>query len=70
MRAAVSKTAAFPLSQASRKRIPHSAEFLDEELAPVPSSGVPEEFRKLSRFVPMIVLVPRSAVRGGTGEQD
>lgn len=30
----------------------------------------PEEFRKLSRFLPMIVLVPRSAVRDGTGEKD
>ena len=70
MRAAVSKTAVFPPSQARRKRIPRSAEFLDEDLAPVPPSGVPEEFRKLACFLPMIVLVPRSAVRDGTGEKD
>jgi DNA-binding response OmpR family regulator len=37
--------------------------FLDEDLASVPVSGVPEEFRKLSRFLPVIVLVPKSAVR-------
>jgi DNA-binding response OmpR family regulator len=36
--------------------------FLDEDLASVPVSGVPEEFRKLSRFLPVIVLVPKSAV--------
>jgi hypothetical protein len=28
----------------------------------VPASDVPEEFRKLSRFLPVIVLVPKSAV--------
>jgi DNA-binding response OmpR family regulator len=36
--------------------------FLDEALASVPVSGVLEEFRKLSRFLPVIVLVPKSAV--------
>lgn len=29
----------------------------------MPLSGIPEEFRKISRFLPMIVLVPKSAVR-------
>ena len=69
MRAAT-KTAVFPVSQTRRKPIFHSAEFLDENLASVPLSGVPEEFRKLSRFLPMIVLVPRSAVRDGTSKND
>jgi DNA-binding response OmpR family regulator len=36
--------------------------FLDEKLASVPASDVPEEFRKLSRFFPVIVLVPKSPV--------
>jgi DNA-binding response OmpR family regulator len=36
--------------------------FLDEKLASVPASGIPENFRKLSRFFPVIVLVPKSAV--------
>ena len=36
--------------------------FLDEKLASVPASGIPENFRKLSRFLPVIVLVPKSAV--------
>src|ERR1700720_1512554 len=37
--------------------------FLNEDLASVPVSGIPEEFRKLSRYLPVIVLVPKSAVR-------
>jgi len=35
---------------------------LDEKLASVPASGIPGNFRKLSRFFPVIVLVPKSAV--------
>jgi two-component system alkaline phosphatase synthesis response regulator PhoP len=37
--------------------------FLDEQLASVPVSDIPEDFRKLSRFFPVIVLVPKSAVK-------
>jgi DNA-binding response OmpR family regulator len=36
--------------------------FLDEELTSVPASDIPEDFRKLSRYLPVIVLVPKSAV--------
>ena len=36
--------------------------FLDEDLASLPASGIPKEFRKLSRFLLMIVVVPKSAV--------
>jgi DNA-binding response OmpR family regulator len=36
--------------------------FLEERLASAPASGIPEDFRKLSRFFPVIVLVPKSAV--------
>jgi DNA-binding response OmpR family regulator len=36
--------------------------FLNENLASVPASDIPEDFRKLSRFFPVIVLVPKSAV--------
>jgi two-component system, OmpR family, alkaline phosphatase synthesis response regulator PhoP len=36
--------------------------FLDEKLASVAASGIPEDFRKLSRFFPVILLVPKSAV--------
>ena len=36
--------------------------FLDEELTSVPASDIPEDFRKLWRYLPVIVLVPKSAV--------
>jgi DNA-binding response OmpR family regulator len=36
--------------------------FLDENLASVPASDIPDDFRDLSRFFPVIVLVPKSAV--------
>jgi DNA-binding response OmpR family regulator len=36
--------------------------FLDEKLCSVPASDIPEDFRKLSRFFSVIVLVPKSAV--------
>jgi DNA-binding response OmpR family regulator len=36
--------------------------FLDENLAFVPASDIPEDFRKLSRFFSVILLVPKSAV--------
>jgi DNA-binding response OmpR family regulator len=36
--------------------------FLDEKLASVPASDIPEDFRKLSRYFPVIVLVRKSPV--------
>jgi DNA-binding response OmpR family regulator len=36
--------------------------FLDEQLASVPSSDIPEDFQELSRFFPVIVLVPKSPI--------
>ena len=44
-------------------------QFLDEDLALVPASGIPEEFHKLSRFLPVIVLVPKSAVPDKTTQK-
>jgi Transcriptional regulatory protein, C terminal len=35
--------------------------FLDEQLASMPASGIPEDFRKLPHFFSVIVLVPKSA---------
>jgi hypothetical protein len=46
----------------------NSSHFLDEDLVLVPVSGVPGEFRKLSRFLPVFVLIPKSAVRSKTKE--
>jgi hypothetical protein len=36
--------------------------FINEKLTSSPASGIPENLRKLSRFFPVIVLVPKSAV--------
>jgi hypothetical protein len=57
------RTAISPFRQP--KEVPNlsSTHFLNEDLASVPISSIPEEFRKLSRFLPVIVLVPKSAVR-------
>src|SRR5258708_15993673 len=43
--------------------------FLDEKLASVPASGISEEFRKLSRYVPVLGLVPRSALHDATTQK-
>src|ERR1700740_2875173 len=60
------KAASFPLPQAETAFDSNPMHFLDEELAAVPVSGVPEEFRKLSSYLPVIVLVPKSAVHDKT----
>jgi DNA-binding response OmpR family regulator len=43
--------------------------FLDENLASVPASDIPDDFRDLSRFFPVIVLVPKSAVHDKTTQK-
>src|SRR5260370_8084041 len=43
--------------------------FLDEKLACVPASVISEEFRKLSRYLPVLVLVPKSAVHDETTQK-
>src|SRR5580693_6663712 len=56
------KAAISPFVQAKTEVDSNPMRFLNEDLASVPVSGIPEEFRKLSRFLPVIVLVPKSAV--------
>jgi DNA-binding response OmpR family regulator len=67
--AATMKTAIFPFRQPVTEPIANSIQFLDEDLALVPAAGIPEEFRKLSRFLPVIVLVPKSAVQDKTTQK-
>src|ERR1700727_2744947 len=58
-------TMKIPISPSTRTKTEpnaNSIQFLDEDLTLVSASGIPEEFRKLSRFLPVIVLVPKSAV--------
>src|SRR6266403_1186885 len=67
--AAIMKTAISPLRQPKTEPNANSIHFLDEDLALLPASGIPEEFHKLSRFLPVIVLVPKSAVHDETTQK-
>ena len=64
--AATMKTVISPFREPKTVPNANSIHFLDEDLALMPASGIPEEFRKLSRFLPVIVLVPKSAVHDKT----
>src|SRR5580704_8357320 len=63
------KAAIFPFAQAKIAFDSNPMDFLNEELASVPVSGIPGEFRKLSRYLPVIVLVPKSAVHDKTTQK-
>lgn len=67
--AATMKTAISPFGQPETEPNANSTQFLDADLALLPASGIPEEFCKLSRFLPVIVLVPKSAVRDKTNQK-
>src|SRR6202023_3276294 len=56
------KAAISPFRPAKTEFDSNPMHFLNEDLASVPVSGISEEFRKLSRYLPVIVLVPKSAV--------
>jgi DNA-binding response OmpR family regulator len=66
---ATMKSAVSPFRQP--KEVPNSSSmhFLNEDLASVPVSSISEEFRKLSRFLPVVVLVPKSAVHDKTTQK-
>jgi DNA-binding response OmpR family regulator len=63
------KAAISPFAQAKTEFDSSPMHFLNEALASVPVSGIPEEFRKLSRYLPVIVLVPKSAVHDKTTQK-
>jgi DNA-binding response OmpR family regulator len=67
--AATIKTAISLFKQPKTKPDANSIHFLDEHLASVPTSSIPEEFRELSRFMAVIVLVPKSAVHDKTTQK-
>jgi DNA-binding response OmpR family regulator len=67
--AATMKTAISPFRQPKTEPNANSIHFLDEDLALVPVSGIPEEFRQLSRYLPVIVLVPKSTVQDKTTQK-
>jgi hypothetical protein len=56
------KSAISPFAQPEPETNANAIRFLDETLTSVPASDIPEDFRKLSRYLPVIVLVPISAV--------
>jgi len=56
------KAAISPFVQAKTEVDSNPTHFLNEDLASVPVSGIPEEFRKLTRYLPVIVLVPNSTI--------
>jgi DNA-binding response OmpR family regulator len=58
-----------PFAQAKTEFDSNAMHFLNEDLAFVPVSSIPEEFRKLSRYLPVIVLVPKSAVHDKTTQK-
>ena len=63
------KTVISPSRQPKTEPRANSIDFLDEDLALVPVSGIPEEFRNLSRYLPVIVLVPKSALHDKTTQK-
>jgi DNA-binding response OmpR family regulator len=63
------KATIFPLAQTETEFDSNPMHFLNEDLASVPVSGIPEEFRKLSRYLPVIVLVPKSALQDKTARK-
>jgi DNA-binding response OmpR family regulator len=60
------KAAISPFAPAKTEFDANPMQILSEDLASLPISDIPEEFRKLSRYLPVIVLVPKSAVHEKT----
>jgi DNA-binding response OmpR family regulator len=58
-----------PFAQAKTEFDSNPMHFLNEDLASVLVSGIPEEFRKLSRYLPVTVLVPKPAVHDKTTQK-
>jgi DNA-binding response OmpR family regulator len=63
------KTAISPFAQAQSELDSNPMHFVNEDLAYVPVSGIPEEFRNLSRYLPVIALVPKSALQEKTTQK-
>ena len=63
------KAAISPFTQSNPAPNANAICFLDENPASVAASGIPEDFRKLSHFFLVIVLVPKSAVADETTQR-
>ena len=56
------KSAISPFAQPEPEPNANALRFLNEKLTSLPASDIPEDFRKPSRYLPVIVLVLKSAV--------
>jgi hypothetical protein len=63
------KAAISPFAQANTEFDSSPMYFLNEDLASVPVSGIPEDFRRLSRYLRVTVLVRKSAAHDETTER-
>src|SRR5580693_9403489 len=63
------KSAISPFAQANTEFDSNPMYFLNEDFTSVLVSGIPEEFRKLSRYLQVTVLVPKSAVHDKTTQK-
>jgi two-component system, OmpR family, alkaline phosphatase synthesis response regulator PhoP len=55
-------TAMSPLARPKTQPNANAIRVLEKMLSSAPASGIPKDFRKLSRFLPVIVLVRKSAI--------
>ena len=56
------KTAMSYVGEPLKGQTANVALVVNEEMASVPAARIAHEFRKMSRFVPVVVLIPKSAV--------
>ena len=63
------KSAGFPFAQAKTEFDSNPMYFLNEDFTSVPVSNIPEEFRTLSRYLQVTVLVPKSVVHDKTTQK-
>jgi DNA-binding response OmpR family regulator len=63
------KSAVFQFAQAKTEFDSNPMYFLNEDFTSVPVSNIPEEFRTLSRYLQVTVLVPKSVVHDKTTQK-
>ena len=59
-------TARIKTGQSPRELNSTSALFFDKDLVSIPAERIPDEVRNLSGFVPVVILIPKSAVQEKT----
>jgi DNA-binding response OmpR family regulator len=64
------KTAMSYLGESPREQTANVALILSEGMASVPADRIANEFRKMSRFVPVLVLIPKSAINAKAAQKE